>query len=188
MKTSRSIFTCLALMGASALSVAAVVATVAPTPVAATTKHPSQHHPKPKPKHKAKSSIAAGAAGTADRLTFSGTLSGTANLKSSEVNCHFPPTDISINMPVNGKYYTVDIDYSLATPGTTTNLQTGGSNTSGDAVLISGQTGQTEWSSISPGTSGTITVDTSKSGSIDATLSGYPNQGEQISGSWKCPT
>ncbi|MGC2168429.1 MAG: hypothetical protein WA580_04945 [Acidimicrobiales bacterium] len=91
-------------------------------------------------------------------------------------------------MPLQGKSYTVWIDYSVAKRGKTTNLKTGGENTSGDAVSINPPTGVSEWVSIN-GSSGTITVDKSKSGSINATIgaaSGH-GRGEKISGKWTCP-
>ena len=126
----------------------------------------------------------------AGTLTFSGSLSGTANLKSSEINCSFPPTDISLNPVLDGKGWSVDIDYSIAKPGATTNLQSDGSNTSGDAVLVASPEGITEWVSTPPGTTGTITLDASKGGSIDATLEGTGTasggQAEHVSGSWTC--
>ena len=67
-----------------------------------------------------------GAASTSGSLTFAGFLSGTVNLKSSELNCSFPPTNITITVPLQGKSYTVWIDYSVAKRGKTTNLKTGG--------------------------------------------------------------
>ena len=116
-----------------------------------------------------------GAASTSGSLTFAGSLSGTVNLKRG-TQLLFSAHQYNDHRAPAGKSYTVWIDYSVAKRGKTTNLKTGGENTSGDAVSINPPTGVSERASIN-GSSGTITVDKSKSGSINATIGAASGHG-----------
>jgi hypothetical protein len=125
----------------------------------------------------------------AGTMELSGPISGSGKLVNSEtvtdVVCFGVPT-IQIALPVSG--YMLYIDPTLAKPGKRTNLRTSGGEPASSAVSIYGPRGD-RWESGDPGTSGTVTVNAAKGGSINATLAstnpdGGP--GEHVSGTWKC--